>query len=410
MDFKFTPEQEALRREFEDFFEEEAKNAPPGWGGSLEDAYNTDEGWDYIHGVAKKLGAKGWLVRAWPKEYGGQDAPIIEQLIFSDVTGYYGLMIAVDPFGCGMLGPTLLAVGNEEQKREHLPPIAKAEKVWCQLWSEPNAGSDLASLTTTAKREGDYYILNGQKTWITGAHRADWGFGVFRTDPTQKRSRGLSFILLDLKTPGVTVNPIPGMSGSTYYNEVFFDNVKVPVKNRVSEENKGWDVTRAAMNFERSGVGFFSAARRQLEDLIKFCKETKRNGKPLADDPLVRGKLADMAIDIEVGTALAYQIAWIQERGGGMAAMLQAAPLASASKVFGTESAQRLTYSALEILGLYGPVKPGSKWAKLLGLHEAMYQFNPAMNIFAGSSEIQRNTIAWLGLGLPRSWDEVFKR
>lgn len=405
MDFKFTPEQEALRKEFEDFFKEAMKEAPPGWGGGLEDIYESDAGWDFNCSMARKLAKKGWLVRAWPKEYGGQDAPMVEQLIFSDVAGY-NLAPGVDVFGIGMIGPTILAVGSEEQKKEHLIPIAKGERMWCQLWSEPDSGSDLASLTTSAKREGDYYIINGQKTWISGAHRADWGFGVFRTDPTQRRTRGISFILLDMKTPGVTVNPLYDMGGAHLFNEVFFDDVKVPVKNRVSEENKGWDVTRAAMNFERSGIGFMSIARKIVDDLANFCKETKRDGRPLWEDPIVRHKVAQMAIECEVGAALSYRIAWTQEKVG----LLMAAALASSAKVYGTEMLQRIAYGAMQILGLYGPVRRGSKWAVLLGVFEPMYQFCPGANIFAGSNEVQRNIIAWLALGLPRSWDEIFKR
>jgi alkylation response protein AidB-like acyl-CoA dehydrogenase len=408
MDFSITPEQEALRKEFDDFFREEMKNAPPGWGGSLEDMYSADEGWGFHRYMARKLAEKGWLVRAWPKEYGGQDASIMEQVIFSEVSAYYKAP-GVDIFGIGLLGPTLLAVGSEEHKREYLPPISRGETMWCQLWSEPNAGSDLAALASTAKREGDYYILNGQKTWSSGAHRGDWGFGIFRTDPTQKRSRGLSFILLDMKAPGVSVRPLLGMDKTHLFNEVYFDNVRVPVKNRVGEENKGWDVTRAMMNFERTNVGIIFVVKRSLEDLVEFCKETKRNGELLAKNPLIRNKLAQIAVELEVGRALAYRIAWIQEKGGP-AAMVQAGALAAASKVYGTELNQRFSYIGHQILGPYGQVKKESKWAPLQGMIESGFQQTQGMCIAMGTSEVQRNTIAWLGLGLPRSWDEVFRR
>lgn len=307
---------------------------------------------------------------------------------------------------CSALGPTLLATGNDEQKKEHLIPIAKGEKFWCQLWSEPDAGCDLASLTTSAKLEGDYYILNGQKTWTSGAHRADWGFGVFRTDLTEKRSKGISFLLVDMKTKGVSVNPLYDMGGAHLFNEVFFDDVAVPVKNRVGKENKGWDVTRAAMNFERSNVGMLSMAKRHLENLVDFCKKTERGGKLLSEDPIIRNKLAQLAIDMEVGRALAYQIAWTQEKKG----LIGAAALASSAKVYGTELLQHLAYTALEILGLPGLIKTGSELAPYKGVFESTYQFAPGMNIAAGSSEVQRNMIAWMGLRLPRSWDEVFRR
>jgi alkylation response protein AidB-like acyl-CoA dehydrogenase len=390
MDFKFTPEQEALRKEFDDFFRGEMKKAPTLVGG-LEEMYSTDEGFEFHRYMARRLAEKGWLVRAWPKEYGGQNAPIIEQLIFSDVAGYH-MSPGVDVFGAGMIGPTLLAAGTDEQKKEHLPLIAKGERFWCQLWSEPNAGSDLASLTATAVKEGDEYVLNGQKTWTSGAHRADMGFGVFRTDLTQKRSRGLSFILLDMKSPGLTIRPLIGMGGAHLFNEEFFDNVRVPARNRVGAEGDGWNMTRMTMNFERSNVGMASMGKRMV-----------------ADDPFVRHKIAQMDIEIEVARDHAYRIAWAQEKAGdNIMALIQSAGIMSATKVYGTEMLQRMAYGVMEILGLAGTIKGAA--APFKGMFESLYQFCPGANIFAGSSEVQRNTIAWMSLGLPRSWDEVFKR
>lgn len=405
MDFTLTAEQKELKRTFDAFFKEEMAKAPKGWTGSLEDIYSSDEGWAFHKDMAKKLAQKGWLVRAWPKEYGGESAPILEQLLFSESAGYH-LAPGVDVFGIGMIGPTLLVFGNEEQKKEHLPPIAKGERMWCQLWSEPNAGSDLASLKTTARREGDFYVLNGQKTWTSGAHRADWGFGVFRTDPSKKGSKGISFLLVDMKTPGITINPLLGMNKVHLFNEVFFDDVKVPVKNRVGEENQGWAVTRNVMNFERSNIGGIAIAKRILDDFVDFLKADKIGGQPLTENPLVKDALARMAIELEVGRALSYKVAWVQEKGD----LFQAVPLASAAKVFGTETMQRLVYRALEILGHAGITKNESPLAVLRGRFESLFQFVPGTNIYAGSSEVQRNLIAWTALGLPRSWDEVFKK
>jgi len=397
MDFRLTPEQEALKREFEEFFKKEMKNAPPGWAGALENLFS-EEGFPFHRHMAQRLAQKGWLVRPWPKEYGGQNAPMIEQLIFSEVLGYHR-GAGIDIFGVGMLGPTLLAAGSEEQKREHLPPIARAEIFWCQGWSEPNAGSDLASLTTRAVRDGDDYIINGQKIWTSGAQHADWMFMLARTNPEEKRSRGLSFFLLDMKTPGVTIRPLYSMEGSHLFNEVFFDDVRVPARNRVGEENQGWAITRATMNFERSNVGMMSGLRRDLEELVEFCKETRWNGKTLAQNPFVRHTLAQIAIEIEAGRAMSYRIAWIQEKGG----LIMAAHAASAAKVYGSELAQRFAYAGYEIMGLYGQVKRDSKWAPLRGRFESASQLCMGMNIAAGTSEVQRNLIAWVGLGLPRT-------
>jgi len=398
MDFRFTPEQEALRKEFEDFYREEMKNAPPEWGTSLEALFGEDACWEFQRKIAKKLAAKSWLSRPWPKEYGGQDAPLIEQFIFSEVMGYYR-GAGVDPWGMGMLAPTLLVSANEEQKREHLPYIARAERFWTQLWSEPGAGSDLASLTTRAVRSGDDYIVNGQKIWTSGAHRADWGFMLARTNPQEKRSRGLSFFLIDMKTPGITIRPVPSMDGSHGFNEVFLDDVRVPVRNRVGEENEGWLASQMTSNFERSMVALFSMLKRGLEELVEFCQKTKLGDKTLAQDPLIRHRLAQLAIEIEAGRAYAYSVVWNQIKGG----IIMAGHFAAAAKVMATELNQRFTYTACQILGLYGQVKT-SRWALLQGSYEKQYQECLGLNMGGGTSEIMRNLVCTLGLGLPRSW------
>ena len=396
MDFRLTPEQEALQKEFENFFEAEMKKVPEGWVWGLEGLFS-DEGWPFNKYMAKRLAEKGWLVRPWPKEYGGYNAPIIEQLIFSDVIGY-SCAPGVDPLGVGMIGPTLLAVGTEEQKKEHLPPIAKGERFWCQGWSEPNAGSDLASLTTKAVKDGDDWIINGQKCWNTGANRADWCFTLARTNPEEKRSKGITFFILDMKTPGVTVKPIEGMDGSKHFNEIYFDDVRVPSRNIIGQVHQGWGVTQATMNFERSSVGVISGVRRALVELVQYCKETTLKGQPLIKNPFVRHRLAQLAIDIETGRAMSYRCGWLQEKGD----MLGAASASCAAKVFSTELWQRAAFTGIEIMGLYGTVKKGSNWAALKGQFENLSQITPGYKLGGGTSEIMRNIIAWIGLGLPR--------
>ncbi len=398
MDFRFSPEEEALRKEFDDFFREEMKKVPPQWWISLEAMFGDDECWEFHKATAKKLGAKGWLSRAWPREYGGQDASLVEQFIFSEVVGYYKAA-GVDPWGVNMLAPTLLVSANEEQKREHLPYIARGERFWTQLWSEPGAGSDLASLVTRAVRDGDDYIINGQKIWTSGAHRADWGFLLARTNPNEKRSRGLSFFLVDMKTPGITVRPILSLEGSHLFNEVFFDDVRVPARNRVGEENQGWLASQMTSNFERSMISLFALARRELEELVDFCKRQKWGGQVLAENPFVRHRLAQLAIDIDVGRAYSYAVVWGQIKGG----LITAGPLAAAAKVLATELIQRLTYTACQIIGQYAQVKE-SRWAVMQGRFEKHYQLCVGLNMGGGTSEIMRNLICSLGLGLPRSW------
>ena len=398
MQFKLTEQQAKLKKEFDDFFREEMKKAPDiyRYGGGLESGFSTDEGFAFNMYMRKKLIEKGWYVRHWPKEYGGQDAPLIEQLILNESMAYYGVP-GVDPWGVGMFAPTLMLHATDEQKKRLLPPIARGEVLYCQGWSEPNAGSDLASLKTTAIKQGDYYLVNGQKIWITAAHRADRMFLLARTDPSEKRGRGLSVFNVDMSWPGIEVRGIKYMNGAHVYNEIFFTDVKIPESERIGAENQGWGMTRDTMNFERSGVGTYVAIRRVLENLLTYIKTTKRHGKFLAEDPLVRQKIARLYSDMEAGRALSYKIAWLQEQGN----LIFSPAAASESKVFGTELGQRVADFAIEIMGLYGQLEH-SPWAPLEGLMVESYQESISSVIYAGSNEIQRNIIAWIGLGLPR--------
>jgi len=407
MDFEPITGTEELRKEFEDFFREVMKDAPPGWENAPDDL-ETAEGWAFHQRVALELGKRGWLSLAWPKKYGGLGKSIFEQLVFNQVRAYYRAP-GYDGLGVGNLAPTLLAMGSEEHKQQFLPPIARGEVNWCQLWSEPNAGSDLANVQTMAVREGDYYIVYGQKVWTTGAQHSDWGFAVVRTSKELTRSRGLSYLLIDMKSPGIEIRPLPTMSSHTrkveaHFNEVFFDDVRVPVTNRVGEENEGWAITRAAMNFERSGVAEFGEIRRSLDELIEFCKETNWGGKPLAEDPLVRYRLAEIAVAIEAALASCRHILWGQHKvERGEAPPVEMVPRSSSMKYYRSELIQRSAYVGCQIMGLYGQLKRESKWAPMAGKFERLYQFCPSRNIAAGTTEIQKNLVAWTALELPRT-------
>ena len=398
MDFRFTPEEEALRKEFNDFFKAEMKYAPPEWGTSMEAIFGLDACWEFHRKLATKLAAKGWISLPWPKEYGGRDASLVEQFLFSEVMGY-NRGAGVDHWGITLLAPTLLVSANEEQKKEHLPPIARAERFWTQLWSEPGSGSDLASLTTRAVRNGDDYIVNGQKTWSSGAHRADWGFLLARTNLNEKRSRGLSFFLVDMKARGITIKPILGLDGSHLFNEVFLDDVRVPARNMVGEENQGWIASQMTSNFERSMIALFSYLKRELEELVEFSRETKRDGKPLSENPLIRHRLAQMAIEIDIGRSYSYSVLWNQIKGG----LVMAAPLAAGAKILATEMVQRFNFSAYQIIGPYAQVKE-SRWSPLKGRYEKECQQCLGLSMAGGTSEIMKNLICAMGLGLPRSW------
>jgi len=396
VDFTLTEEQEALKKEFEDFFEEERRKAPPGVsGGGMEGRFESDEAFAYFRYMAKKLGEKGWHSRAWPKEYGGAEASLMDQAIFNEVSACYGSP-GHDGWGEGMLAPTLMIGGTEEQKKRLLPPIAKGEVLYCQGWSEPDAGSDLASLQTLAIKDGEHYVVNGQKIWTTAGHRADRMFMLARTDPDSQRSRGLSIFVLSMTEPGIEVRPIMYMDNSHIYNEVFFKDVRIHERDRIGPENDGWGLTRQTMNFERSGSGGFVAGKKALQQIVDYVKTTKRDGKFLSENPIIRQKIAKLYIDYDAGYAMAQKIIWLQEQGG----LAVAATMPSEVKVFSSELAQRRAEFATNMMGLYGQIYE-SKWAPLGSMLSAHMQA-PGMNIAAGSSEIQRNLIAWAGLGLPR--------
>jgi alkylation response protein AidB-like acyl-CoA dehydrogenase len=302
----------------------------------------------------------------------------------------------VDIFGVNMLAPTLLAGPSDEMTKEYLPSIASGERMWCELWSEPNAGSDLAALSTSAVRKGDEYVINGQKIWSTGAHRGHWAFALVRTDPhADRKQKGITFLLMDMNAPGVSVKPLLFMDRCHLYNEVFLDDVRVPVRNVVGEEGQGWGVTQTLADFERSSLGAIMAMHRQLEEVVKYCNETKVNGAPLARNPLIRNRIAQLASDLWAAHALAYKIADAQSKN------VMAAFDASAVKVFSGELQARMAMVGCDILGPYGQVKH-SKWASFEGFFEKWYQQSFILNVAMGTNEIQRNIIAWYGLGLPR--------
>jgi alkylation response protein AidB-like acyl-CoA dehydrogenase len=392
MDFRLTPEQLERRKEFYKVCEELDKKKPASYIG-FESQFHNEEGWNFHRYCAKEFGKRGWLALGWPKEYGGTGT-MMDKVMLAEARGYYELP-GSDIFGVAMLAPTLLAAGSEEIKREFLPRIASGEIMFCELWSEPNAGSDLALLAASAVRKGDEFIVNGQKTWNTGAHYADWAFGVYKSDPNAKKHHNLTFILCDMKSKGVTVKGIPYMNGAHVYNEVYLDDVHMPAKYIVGQENEGWAVVNVLAGFERSNIDMVMGLVRGQEDMVKFCNENKRGGKALSADPLIRNRLADIATAIEAVRTLAYRVADQQNRNE--MGLMDAA----AVKVFASELLEKFAQLQSDILGPFGQVKT-SKWARMHGTAEYNYQacFVPIVSM--GTNEIQRNIIAWYGLGLPR--------
>ena len=392
MDFSFTPEQEKFRQELRDFI---AKELPPGLETGVGGHVETDEEWKVARAMTKKLSAKGWLNIAWPKEYGGQDKHMLSVIINEEMN--YHCAPGLDFGGVGMLAPALMVYGNEEQKKEHLTKIAAGDVVWCQGWSEPEAGSDLPNLQTRAVEDGDDYVINGQKVWTSLAHHADWCFLLAKTDPNvQPKHRGISFFLVDFKTPGITVSPLVTMSNERSFSEVFYDNVRVPKKNIVGEVNGGWKVAMTAAGFERSGIYRIALARRNVDRLIEWAKKPQPDGRIPAKSPIVRQKLAHLYIEGTISRILAYRVAWLQSQG------LQPDWEASMARVFGSEFQQHAGHTGAELMGLYGMLMKDSKWADPECNMALQSILGIGATIAAGTSEVQRNVIALRGLGLPR--------
>ena len=390
MDFRFSPEDEAFRQELRSFIQQEL---PPDWEG--EGRHPEESDWEFGRQMRKKLAQKGWLTMHWPVEYGGQGVSQVRSAIFSEEITYHRAP-GKDIFGVRMLAPTLMIYGTEDQKRTFLPPVARADVQWCQGYSEPGSGSDLASLQARAVADGDDYVVNGSKIWTSLAHRADWIMLLARTDPEAPKHRGISFLLVDMKTPGVSVQPVHNMTGSHDFNQVFFDNVRVPRENLVGEENRGWYVGVTLLDFERSGIDYSASARRLLSELTDYVQSSRVNGELLAKNPQVRNMLVDRYIEAETARLLAYGVAWMQGQG------LVPNKEASMSKVFGSETVQAITSTGMEILGLFGQLRPGDKWAPLRGRVPENWMYSFSLSIAAGTSEVQRNIIASRGLGLPR--------
>ena len=348
------------------------------------------------HGILAK---KGWIAPAWPKEWGGNDWTVVQRYIFEEECGYAGTPPLI-PFGIAMCAPVLFKFGTEAQKKRFLPRIYQGEDFWCQGYSEPGSGSDLASLKTRAVREGDLYVINGQKIWTTLAHYADWIFCLVRTDSSMsKRQEGISFILIDMKSPGITVRPLILMDGGHEVNEVFFDNVKVPVENLVFEENKGWTVAKYLLGHERMNTGRIGASKRELVKLKELARKELKDGKPLIEDVRFQDKL--YRVEIELTALEITNLRFLdQMRRTGQPPGADVSML----KIRGTEIQQSLTELMMQAIGplaqpfeAVGGAGTVAAYTSTLAPRYCSYR---KTTIYAGSNEIQRNIIAKMSLGL----------
>jgi alkylation response protein AidB-like acyl-CoA dehydrogenase len=352
----------------------------------------------------QRLGTRGWCTGKWPKEHGGHGWAPEQFMAFQEELGRAGAPPVVS-FGPTMAGPVIYTFGNEAQKKQHLPGIIKGDVWWCQGYSEPGAGSDLAALKTRADRDGDDYIVNGQKIWTSTAHWADWIFALVRTDQTAKKQEGISFLLIDMKTPGITVRPIIGITLGHHLNEVFFDNVRVPISNRIGEENKGWTYAKFLLANERVGNVDVAKIEGSIEQIRQLMIETREAGRPLSEDFGLKRRLAELEVSLATVKALmADQLA--AARSEGAPSLMGAAAL----KLRGTELQQGILQTGLDVLGRHGMVYQSDAlnagWnGEMIGpessadvIYEHLYR--RAATIYGGSSEVQKNIIAKGALGL----------
>ncbi len=387
MDLTFTPAEEAFRAEVRSFLQESLPADLAAKGAAAKELTKSDmERWHAL------LNERGWLAVTWPVDNGGTGWTAVERHIFEEECAL-GNAPRIVPFGLNMLGPVLIKFGSEQQKAEILPRILDGTDWWCQGYSEPGAGSDLASLKTRADRDGDEYVINGQKTWTTLGQHADRIFCLVRTDTEVKPQRGISFVLVDLDTPGIEMRPIKLLEGGHEVNEVFFTDVRVPVTNLVGEENQGWTIAKYLLTHERTNIAGVGFATRDMEKLKTITKQVKRNGKPLCDDPLFMAELIEAEADLEAMRITNLRM--LQNANDGAAP----GPEASMLKIKGTVIRQKISALYRTALGPHASAMPDADLAHA-GLPEealtaaALYFNNRKLSIYGGSNEIQRNIIS----------------
>jgi len=400
MDWNDTPEQAEFRREvrtlIDDRLPQRYKDAAER-GGPGERAWEFDRKSDdaAVRGAAEgwhaALNERGWVAPHWPREFGGAGMSAMEQFILNQELARAGAP-GVGGSGLAMLGPTLILHGTKEQQAKYLPPILAGEVTWAQGYSEPGAGSDLASLQTRAIRDGDEFVLNGQKIWTSGAHTADAIFALVRTEPEAPKHRGISFLLIDnIHAPGISVRPLVDMGGRHYFNEVFFENVRVPAANVVGEVNRGWYVAMTLLDFERSNIGGAVGAQRTLRRLMDVIRADPVLRERVRNSP-VREEIAQRWIETEVMYQFSMRIISMQHHGQ------LPNDEASMAKLFASELSQRIAQTAMQAVGLRGNLVQGGDESSFARHYIGMV---PA-TIRGGTSEVQRNVIATRGLGLPR--------
>ena len=394
MEFRLSDDGERFRRKVSDWL---LRHLPSGWGTPAFRAPRTmEEQVAFAKDWLRKLNDGGWAGLSWPKEYGGRGSSLLEQLIFQEeyarVRAPSLMSLGV---GISLVGPTLMHHGTEPQKKRFLPKMLCGEEIWCQGFSEPNAGSDLASLRTRAEVHGDELVINGQKIWTSYARFAQWCILLVRTNPTAPKHKGITYVLLDMATPGITIRPLREITGHSWFNEVFFDDVRVPRANVVGEIDRGWQITITTLGHERSIGAPHSRLMEELKDLIRLAQSRTAAGH--VDDPRLRQRIAQHFIETEIMRFSGYRLVTQLLRTG------QPGPEGSVLKLFLSELDQRIKDTAVEVEGPYSQLAAGSPRAIEDGRWQHELLWSRAATIYAGSSEVQRNIVSQRVLGLPRA-------
>ena len=397
MDFTLTPEQQSFRDEVRDWL---GKNLPVDWVARLRQGSDVPrpEAYRFLSDWQRRMYEAGFVGLTWPKEYGGRGLSFMEEMILQEEMALHKAPPVLNILAIGMAGPTIIAYGTEEQKKRYPAKMLSCEEIWCQGYSEPNAGSDLAALQTRAVKDGEHYVVNGQKVWTSLAHVADWMMLLARTDPDAPKHKGITYFLVDMHSPGITVKPLKQLTGDEEFNEVYFDNVRVHDSQILGGLNNGWAVGMTTLMYERLALGFGLQVRLRiaLDGLVELARHTTKNGAPVTRDPVMRQKLAQLWIDTEVfrytGARAITKLLKGEVPG----------PEASTGKMMWVEGHQRLQELAMEIQGPYSQIMKGSPWAVAEGLWQHTFLRSRANSIEGGTTEIQRNIIGERVLGLPK--------
>jgi alkylation response protein AidB-like acyl-CoA dehydrogenase len=396
MDFKFSAEDEAFRREVRGWLDQNKPGDVPQETGFDEMHEGGSDDWKRRLQWHKKLHSGGWVGIGWPKEYGGRGATVTQQLIFNEEMAKANTPMLVNGLGIMLVGPTIIHWGSEEQKKRYVPKILSADEIWCQGYSEPGAGSDVASLQTRAIEDGDDFVINGQKVWTSDAHHADMCILLTRTDPEAPKHKGISYILVDMHSPGVTVRPLVQITGDANFNEVFFEDVRVPKKNLIGEKNQGWQVAITTLMFERSGIGGGRDMMGQVRELSDLAKMVKVNGGSAWDDDSVQQRLAGFACEAAALKYTGYRQLTRRLKG------LPPGPEGSVLKLCTSELNLRMNKFAMELLGPYSQIEFHAPMAIDRGKWSYRMLASRALTIAGGTSEIQHNIIGERVLGLPK--------